>query len=225
MASSSRRRRYIPAAWCVVADSQRRVEHSGRCTKGALRSQARISLQTMKLRAIIAAVVLGAVACAFAIAAKGAEVNDAYAGLRDMALGMTPDMLGLSASPPSSRPYAVITDISLKKGVATVVAGLGGQASIYLSTGGGYIGGEGNERVSTAATAAVEAAASALSEMHPTKNHPIPEQGNVNFYVLTTAGIMTASSSEAALGDTKQPLGRLYYAVQNVITQYRLMQQ
>jgi hypothetical protein len=172
-------------------------------------------------RGIAAAVVFGVVVSAIAaIAAPGAEVNDAYTGLRNMALGMTPDMLGLSGSLPN-RPYAVITDISLENGVATVVAGLGGQASIYLSSGGGYIGGEGNANVRAAAKAAVEAADAALSEMHPTKEHPLPEQGNVTFYVLTTSGIMTATSSESALRDTSQPLGHLYDAAQNVITQYR----
>lgn len=181
----------------------------------------------MKRRNIIAAAAFAVVLCFIvSMAAEGAEVNDAYAGLRNMALGMKPEMLGLSPSLPPSRPYAVITDISVGNGgVATVVAGLGGQASIYLSSGGGYIGGEGNEKVSAAAKAAVEMAASALGEMHPTSEHPLPERGNVNFYVLTTSGVMMATSSESALRDSSRSLGRIYDAVQNVITQYRAMQQ
>ena len=178
----------------------------------------------MKSCALAIALVVGVFACGFAgVDARGAAVSEAYSGLRNMALGMKPDMVDQSTSAPSNQPYSVVTDISVDKGIATVVASRDGSASIYLSSGGGYLGGEGNQKVSDAAKAAVVAAASAVREMHSTKKYPLPEHGHVNFYVLTMAGVITATGSEAALRDTSQPLGHLYDAVQNVIAQYRLI--
>jgi hypothetical protein len=165
---------------------------------------------------------------AFAIAgtaAKGADVSDVYSGLRNMALGIKPGMVGQPASAPANLPYGVVTDIGLDNGTATIVTFSDGNASIYLSTGGGFLGGEGHSNISSAAKAAVSAAASAVSVMRPTAQYPLPQPGHVNFYVLTPAGIMTAISPEPALNDATQPLGRLYDAVQNVITQYRSIQQ
>lgn len=119
--------------------------------------------------------------------------------------------------------FGVVADIGFDGGSATVVAFLNGSASIYLSGGGGYIGGSGHESVASAAKRAVQAARGATGAMHPTRNFPLPTAGNVTFYVLTSRGVMTASSPEDELAETTNPLRSLYMAVQDVITQYRLI--
>ena len=60
----------------------------------------------MKRRASIAAAAFAVVLCFIAsIVAEGAEMSDAYVGLRNMALGMTPDMVGLSPALSGKCPY------------------------------------------------------------------------------------------------------------------------
>lgn len=173
---------------------------------------------------VVVAVTLCGLICATAGVSRGAQVSDVYTGLRNMALEMKPDAVGVSPSASAHTPFGIVTDIPINDNYATVVANPDGHASIYLSTGGGYLGGEGNPKVSAAAKAAVKAANGALGQMTPAKEYPLPKPGTVTFYVLTISGVMGATSSESALHDTSTPLGRLYDAVQNVITQYRLIQ-
>ena len=179
----------------------------------------------MRCPKTIVSFIFGVLLCASTgIAAKGAQVSDVYTSLRNMALATKPETAGASASAAPNVPFGVVTDIRVDNGFATVVANADGHASIYLSSGGGYLGGEGTAKINAAAKATVEAAASALGEMHLTKQYPLPQQDHVNFFVLTTAGVLTATAKESDLEDTSKPLGHLYEAVQNVITQYRLMQ-
>ena len=121
------------------------------------------------------------------------------------------------------QPFGVVADIGFDGGSATVVALLNGSASIHLSGGGGYTGGSGHEGVASAAKRAVQAARSATGAMHPTRTFPLPTAGNVTFYVLTSRGVMTASSPEDEIVETTNLLRSLYMAVQDVITQYRLI--
>ncbi len=154
---------------------------------------------------------------------KNGAMTDVYGGLREQALRTSSSVAGQPPGEPDGRPFGVVADIGFDGGSATVVAFLNGSASIYLSGGGGYIGGSGHESVASAAKRAVQAARGATGAMHPTRNFPLPTAGNVTFYVLTSRGVMTASSPEDELAETTNPLRSLYMAVQDVITQYRLI--
>ena len=67
--------------------------------------------------------------------------KDAYLGLRNSALGITREKAGLPATFAQTEPWGVIMDWVGSNATATVVAFSNGHASIYLSTGGGFIGG------------------------------------------------------------------------------------
>jgi hypothetical protein len=116
-------------------------------------------------------------------------------------------------------------DWGIPKGSATVVAMSDGNASVYLSHGGGFIGGSGHESVRKAAQLTVAAANEVQPQMHATTTYPLPQPGEVTFYALTDNGVFTASALEADLKSGRSPLSRLSTAAQEIITQYRLVQQ
>jgi hypothetical protein len=175
----------------------------------------------MRSLKIFATVAIGICTFAAGIAAQAAQVSDVYTGLRNTALAMKPDTAGAPPSAPPSSPYAVITDVGADNGTLTLVVTYDGSASIYLSNGGGFLGVAKNPKVREAAKDVVAAAGPALSAMQPAKDYSLPGHDGVNFFVLTAAGVLMASSSESDLHDTSRPLGHLYDAVQDVITKYR----
>jgi hypothetical protein len=61
--------------------------------------------------------------------------------------------------------------------------------------------------------------------MQPTTTYPLPHRGQVTFYVLTDAGVFTASASDEEMRTHKSPLYKLGDSAQTIITEYRLMQQ
>ncbi|HEX9110105.1 MAG TPA: hypothetical protein VF845_01405 [Terriglobales bacterium] len=99
-----------------------------------------------------------------------------------------------------------------------------GSASIYLDTGGGYLGGIGQEPIRNAAKKAVELAGEIQPQMKQTQTYPLPETGQVYFYVLTDAGVYTAAASEADLRAGHNPFSQLGNAMQEVVTQYRIFE-
>jgi hypothetical protein len=105
----------------------------------------------------------------------------------------------------------------------TVVAIADGNASIYLSSGGGFIGGVAHDSIRNAATAMVDLAKRSQPTMTATKSYPLPKCGETTFYVLTDVGVFTASASEQALREHRHPLSPLFYAGQQIVTQYRLL--
>ncbi|MBC5809343.1 MAG: hypothetical protein GIW95_00570 [Candidatus Eremiobacteraeota bacterium] len=149
-----------------------------------------------------------------------------YIGLRDQALrSARSDVPGA----PLGRPWGVVADLGLKGGTATIVALADGHASMYFSSGAGYIGGgQKHQRIRDAARIAVEAGIAALPLLESAAVFPLPPAGRVTFFVLTDKGVVAASGVESELVASREkpgPLAVLYLAIQNVITQYRLTQQ
>ena len=81
-----------------------------------------------------------------------------FADLRNKALRLTRAELGLPAGRVPTEPFGVLMEMGYENGSATVVALGEGSASIYLSTGGGSIGGGGHDPVRKAALAMVATA-------------------------------------------------------------------
>lgn len=149
-----------------------------------------------------------------------------YFGLRDMILHGSRSKFGI---PPGSRPdepYAVVMDWGVDRGTATVVAIADGTGSVYLSSGGGFLGGgQSHESIRTAVKKTVELAAQVQPMMRLTTSYPLPQRGEVTFYVLTDAGVFTAGASEEQMRTHTSPLYQLGDSAQVIITEYRLMQQ
>jgi hypothetical protein len=147
----------------------------------------------------------------------------AYLGLRNMALQNPPAKFAVVRP---GQPFTVLMDWGIPAGTATVAAYADGTASVYLSSGGGYIGGgQSHASIRDAAMKTVEIAGELKSFLHPATTYPLPERGQVTFYVRTDAGVLTATVPEEDLRTHQSPLYTLGDSAQNIITEYRLMQE
>jgi hypothetical protein len=181
----------------------------------------------MKLSSLI---LVAGTASFLGLAAVGAEAkrpagdDGMYSGLRDMTLHMKPGDLGLN--PAESEPYAVVMDMDVDGRTATITSFATGDASLYLSTGGGTIGaGQASDEVSRTAKKFVRAAATHLGAMTKVDSQPLPQAGQVTFYVLTRDGIFSATRPQQVLGEGRDDLSPLFFAGQEVLTQIRLLQE
>jgi hypothetical protein len=194
--------------------------------------------ETMKIASIILVIFAVVLLAAVVIRAQSSKISDkpgtkkgssdpaeVYAGLRQLALTGSRSKLGLAPTSNRTEPWGVVIDWGLQKGTATVIAMSDGSASVYFSTGGGYIGGKGQEPIRIAAERSVDAAKLVPLPHTPTTAFPVPEQHGVFFYLLTDAGVFIFRTSEQELNSTGHPLRKLGDNMQGVITQYRLWDQ
>jgi len=98
---------------------------------------------------------------------------------------------------------------------------LTGDASLYISSGGGIIGGIGHENVRRAAIAFVRESAGYLNQMASTSDFPYPPPAHVRFYVRTREAVYVTERREQDLGEKRDALWPLFYAGQNVLTELR----
>jgi len=153
------------------------------------------------------------------------DPSEAYVGLRNMMLQGSRAKFNLPAPAKPSEPWGVIMDWGLERGIATVVAMSDGSASVYLSGGGGYIGGVGQEPIRAAAKRAVEVARTVQLPAEPTTDFRLPETGGVFFYFRTDAGVFAFRTRTQEVRSPAHPLRKIGDAMQEVITQYRLWDQ
>jgi hypothetical protein len=150
---------------------------------------------------------------------------DVYEGLRAQILQGTRSRFNLSPTPEPMIPWGVVMDWGVTTGSATVVALSDGHASIYLSNGGGYLGGsQSHDSIRKAAQAAVTTAAEFQAQMRPTNTYPLPHRGEVIFYLLTDSGVLTASALEQEMSSHQHRLSTLGDAMQLIVTEYRKIQ-
>jgi hypothetical protein len=147
-----------------------------------------------------------------------------YLSLRNRALELPPAEIGLALDAPTTGTWAAIMEIYMESSnsVVTVTSFIDGNASIYLSRGGGYIGGFGKPKIHDAAIAFVKAAEEHESQMTTTEKFPFPKAGETIFYVRSGDRTYRASAPTDELDATRHPLSKLWSAGQEVITQYRL---
>jgi hypothetical protein len=168
------------------------------------------------------------VAIIFAVAFESAgthamtEGEQAYKGLRELALKISPDDLGLKLDGDGIAAHGVLMEFTLPKATVTLTSYSSGDASLYFSTGGGVIGGVGHETVRSAARQFVSSAQTFLNKMKEVASFPLPPTGVTHFYVLTNHGIYC--SPELISDDLRNPASEffaLFAAGQDVITEIR----
>jgi len=122
-----------------------------------------------------------------------------------------------------SNASAVLMDISLPQSTATIAAYADGTASIYISNGGGYLGGsESYKSIRDAGLQMIAAGHKFQPRMQLTKQFPLPAKGEVVFYVVMSGGVYTARAPQTELDQRTHQFTELYAAGQEIITQYRL---
>ena len=182
----------------------------------------------MKYSIIIAITVVACITGVLAISLAGKKkpgrANPAtYSKLRNQTFSYSRKALGL---PPSTAPLVVLMDINADQDyIITTVAFEDGTASIYLSNGGGYIGGSQRfQTIKSAALSMVTTAAAAQGIMSVTNSYPLPEKDHTTFYIVADDGVYTITALTKDIETPQHPLHSLFAAGQNVITQYRLTQ-
>ncbi len=157
---------------------------------------------------------------------SSASPPSAYIGLRNLALESPLAEVPSATAVKPGAPFAVLMDWGIPAGTATVAAYADGTASVYLSSGGGFLGGgQAHESIRNAAMRTVEIAGELKNLMQPTTTYPLPQLGQVRFYVRTDVGVLTATAPEDELRSHRSPLYKLGDSAQTIITAYRLTQE
>ena len=154
-----------------------------------------------------------------------ADRQTVFADLRKQALTGTRASFSLDATATPTTPWGVVMETGFPEGSFTLVAFSDGNASIYLSSGGGSIGGGGHETVRRAAQTMVSIATRFQPQATATKEFPLPNSGQTTFYLLTDSGAFTTTAPEQDLGEERHPWSPLFHAGHEVIGQYRLIEE
>jgi hypothetical protein len=153
------------------------------------------------------------------------DKEDVYQGLRLQILQGSRKKFSLAPATNRNEPWGVVMDWGMARGTATVTALSDGSASIYLSSGGGSIGGgQSHESIRKAAQNAVTIAAKLQPTMRATTKYPLPSQDQLIFYVLTDTGAFTESAPVKDVSSHRHALSSLGDAMQVIVTEYRQIQ-
>ena len=143
------------------------------------------------------------------------------ADLREMALRISPDALGL-APRPNQRVWGVVMDTVMADGAWHCLVALGdGTTSLYTSAAFGVIGAGTHSTVRRASDALLTATESDLALFVPTATSELPEPGKVAIRALTFNGHMVVAASEDELGHGRHAASPVFYAAHDVITEIR----
>lgn len=152
---------------------------------------------------------------------KDYKIAESYAGLRQMALSVKPEKLGLSRN--SKNPvYGVLMESGYKDMVITLLCLADGTVSLYFNNGGGFIGVGQHERPRKASEALLAVAPQFISMASLVQSFPLPKAGNTRFYFLTFNGVYSVEVKEEDLANNRLPLSPLFLKGQVVITELRL---
>ena len=154
-------------------------------------------------------------------AEKTAEQNP-YMQMRKMALDVTAEQLGFKIPEDSIKVYGIVTDLDMDGGTATIVTYLTGDASIYLSSGGGFIGAGQHESVRKVTKKFVENGHLISFKGEKFENPDLPTKGNANFYFLSNMGKTRITESMSKMENGNSEYSKLFEELNIVMNEIRL---
>jgi hypothetical protein len=154
-----------------------------------------------------------------------AEPAEIYANLRNQVFKINPKDVGILQTKKTPNVWGVLMETGYPEAVVTLVSLADGTTSLYFSNGGGMIGGGEHATVSRSTKSFIAAAEKYHRQMPLTGSFPFPAVGRVRFYVLTFSGVLTSDVGENKLGRGKHELSPLFYSGQEVIAQFRVVQE
>lgn len=149
---------------------------------------------------------------------------DTFAALRAQLFGS----VGAIAEPAPAggdEVVGVVVELGSSQGTALVFGLRDGSASMYLSSGGGAIGGIGQPHIADAAKRLVQTAQGLVPKLAPALQHPLPAAGRIRFSLLTPAGVRAAEVGQAELVAGTSELAPLFSGAHQIITGFRLAQE
>jgi hypothetical protein len=126
-----------------------------------------------------------------------------------------------SPAPEGRAVYGAIMDWALDRGLATVFGLEDGTGSLYLSSGGGVIGGGFHEPVREAVHAFILAFEPFVETMTPDVEGEPPPPGYTDLRALTLRGRLIARATTDDFGNGRHPMSKVFHAGQAVITALR----
>ena len=150
----------------------------------------------------------------------GYQISDTYIGLRELAFKSYAEELKKNASY-GPETYGVIMDVGLSKGIATIASFRTGDASLYGSGGGAILGGINHKNVADASKEFVNVSGSYVQYMEKVSDYPLPQKGEIIFYVLTRDGVYMGKDTDTNLSEGKSRFSPLFVAGNNLITEIR----
>ncbi len=147
-----------------------------------------------------------------------------YHDMRGRALSFSAQELGIPTSASDTITYGVILDWHLEHGIATIIAFQTGDASMYLSSGGGILGGSGHPTVVAAARQLVSDAGAFLPLTVPSPDTTLPNPDELTFYLLTPHGRQVGRTTMTEIENGTSPWLPLFEQANHVITTLRQTQ-
>jgi hypothetical protein len=144
-----------------------------------------------------------------------------FDGLRSRVFTISPASIGIQPSDPLPTVWGGVMELGMPEANATIVSLADGTTSMYLSTGGGVIGGGEHEQVAEASISFLRQLEADRDLLPSDESLDLPPPGSVCFFALTYHGRQRRSEPEDAVSTEDHPLFRLYAAGQDVITALR----
>ncbi len=138
------------------------------------------------------------------------KLDAKYQAWRKQALAMT-----ASESQPGIA-HAVVVDIAYPEAIVTVAALGDGRTAVWFSDGGGSAGAD--EQTAQLGNEFGLKASELAHNMAPTRDTPLPREGEVKFYVLIGDQTRVGSGMISDLGADKSTFSPLFHAAFRVIT-------
>ena len=153
---------------------------------------------------------------------------DVYQNLRNRALNVTTAQLGIDPDPKAPI-HAVIMETGYPQGPATFACFRNGTVSLYLSNGGGVIGGGEHESVREACdemfSITNKYATDFIAACEKVSTFPSPGEGEVFFYLVSRDGVYQARCREDALAEQRDPFSALFNNCHAVMAEVRQIEE
>jgi hypothetical protein len=147
--------------------------------------------------------------------------ENGYEELRNMAFKVTPEQLALSIPKDKTIVYGVVMDWEMGGATATTVAYQTGDASLYLSSGGGVIGGGQHKNVNSASKQFVSLAQTFLEKTAKTEKASLPTTNEIKFYFLTNKGVYVGQEQIKNFENNSSLWQKLFEEGNNVLSELR----
>lgn len=149
------------------------------------------------------------------------DEQNTYMGMRNLAFNITPEQIGFEDIA-NDKVFGLITEMDMDPGCASVIAYLNGETSIYVSSGGAYIGAGEYDDVRDLVKSKVNGFQKYVSKAKKIDEPKLPKDGKVIFNFLTKNGLYAVTENLAELESQKSELTILFIEVNEIITQIRL---
>lgn len=148
--------------------------------------------------------------------------HNPYLELRKVAFSTTRIQLGNQFPNVSNKLYGIITDIANGPEVSTVVTLLNGHASIYLSSGDGFIASRQHESVQSVVKEFINIGHLISIEGNKIDYPEPPKNGTVNFYFLSDKGKTKITECLLKLEKGRSNYTKLFLKLNDVIEEIKL---